>query len=295
MCLHPLQYLSLVLSHKQINASTKGYPQRIRGTRYVPQFLYNIQLIAPQGDYDVTATVHNDTYPAIDPTKSNFHGKSIFITGGSKGIGLAMSLAFAKAGASNIAVGARSDQSSVEKAIHDAAATAKRVPPRVLPITLDVTIQASVDNAAKEVEKAFGRLDILINNAGILGSIDRVADSDPDAWWNVWTVNFRGSYLVSRAFLPLLLKGGDKTIINVSSVGAHLTLPGASAYQTSKLAMVRFTEFLCADYGDQGVTAFAIHPGNVITDILGPDGPPDFLKHGTSDVFAMKYVAATNG
>lgn len=93
-------------------------------------------------------------------------------------------------------------------------------------------------------------------------------------------------YLVARAFLPLLLKGGDKQMVNVSSVGAHLLNPGLSSYQPSKLALLRFTEFLCVEYGDKGLVAFCIHPGNVPTDIIkGPDGElPEHLKKSVSPI-----------
>ncbi len=98
--------------------------------------------------------------------------------------------------------------------------------------------------------------------------------------WDVWTLNLRGTYLTTRFFLPLLLSSPASQIINVSSVGAHLATAGLSAYQTSKLAIVRFTEFLQAEYGAQGLTAMSIHPGNVQTDILaGFGGVPPGLEH----------------
>lgn len=153
--------------------------------------------------------------------------------------------------------------------------------PEVLPITFDVTSQESIEKAAKSVEKEFGKLDIVINNAGVLSGPLKVMDSDPNDWWRDWTVNLRGTYLVTRAFLPLMLKEGDKQFVNVCSVGAHVVMPGMSSYQPSKLAQLRFTEFVCAEYGDQGVVAFCIHPGNIPTDIVGgAEGLPDALKHG---------------
>ena len=82
-------------------------------------------------------------------------------------------------------------------------------------------------------------------------------------------VNVHGPYLTTRACLPLLLKGELKTIINVASVGAHIVAPGLSDYQTSKLALVRFTEFVAKEHMDDGVIAFSIHPGNVPTDMVG--------------------------
>ena len=231
------------------------------------------------GDYDVTVAVHSDTYPAIDPTKANLTGKAVFVTGGSRGLGRAMVLSFARAGASYIAVGARSDLSRVAKDAEAAALLAGRAAPKFLPINLDIADATSVEDAAAAVENAFGRCDIIVNNAGVIGDFALIGDSNPDAWWRVLEVNLRGPYLISRAFLPLLLKTGDAYVVNISSVGAHLVSPTLSAYQTSKLAVLRFSQFLNTEYAGKGVTSFAIHPGNIPTDMVGgPEGVPDNLK-----------------
>ena len=68
-------------------------------------------------------------------------------------------------------------------------------------------------------------------------------------------------YYLKRAFVPLLLKGGDKTIINLSSIGAHRIGEGASSYQASKLAVIRLAEFASTEYADQGLLAYSLHPG----------------------------------
>ncbi|BCR91311.1 SDR family NAD(P)-dependent oxidoreductase [Aspergillus chevalieri] len=231
------------------------------------------------GDYDVTSIVHNDTYPAIYPTKTNFSGKSVFASGASKGLGRAMILSFAKAGASFIAAGARSDMSQLAKDVEAAALSANRPTPTFLPVKMDVTDRKSVEDAAAEVEKAFGKLDIVINNAGILGKFGLITDSNPDEWWQVLDVNIRGPYLVSRSFLPLLLKGEDKYLINVASVAAHLLNPTLSAYQVSKMGLVKLTQLINAEYSGQGVISFAVHPGNSPTDIMGgPEGLTDHEK-----------------
>jgi NAD(P)-dependent dehydrogenase (short-subunit alcohol dehydrogenase family) len=146
---------------------------------------------------------------------------------------------------------------------------------------LDITSQQSTEEAAKLVEKEFGKLDILINNAGVIGGMKWIADTHPEVWWHTWNVNFRGPYLVTRAFLPLMLKGGDKTIISTCSVGTRLTSRTLSDYQPSKLAVLRFTQFVSEEYKDKGVWAFCIHPGNIPTDMMGgPEGVPDRLKPG---------------
>ena len=233
--------------------------------------------------------MHSDTYPAISPVTSNPSNKTVFITGASKGIGRAITISFARAGASRIAIGARSDLSDVVKDIQIAALEAERKTPQILAVSLDVSDVKSVASAAKEVETVFGELDIVISNAGILVAAT-IADSNPEDWWNSWAVNLYGSYLIAKGFMPLLLKkkDGDKTFITISSVGAHLTILGLSAYQTSKLAQLRLMEFICAEYANQDVLAYSIHPGNIPgTDIMGPAGVPNHLKHG--ELFCMTF------
>ena len=237
-----------------------------------------------EGD-DFAKPLHKDTYPAIDSRKVDLTGKSVFITGGSKGIGKATTLSFAKAGASFIAVGARSNLQSLEKAVLDAAASAGRKPPHFLPINLDITSKQSVDEAVAEVEKKFGKVDILINNAGALEPPAPVAETDPEIWWNTWVVNVRGPYLVTRAFLPLLLKGDSKQIVITASAGAFALTLGFSAYQTGKLALLKFAEFVDAEYGDKGILIYSIHPGAVLTEIFDSmGGLPEIMSGSKSMV-----------
>ncbi|SPO01903.1 related to peroxisomal short-chain alcohol dehydrogenase [Cephalotrichum gorgonifer] len=215
-----------------------------------------------------TAKRHQDTYPAIDPSKRDLSGKYVFITGASKGIGRETALSYARAGCAGIGVGARSNLSDLLPLIIEAAREVGRPAPQVEVVQLDVTEEASVAEAAAVITKSFPRLDILVNNAGYLERRAKILESDPSEWWKTWTVNVKGPYLVTRAFLPQILeKGGDKIVVNLSSIAAHLTSPGGSAYQTSKLAVQRFTEFLDVDHGPDGVLTFGLHPGGVLTDM----------------------------
>ena len=235
--------------------------------------------IAGPGDYTTTSIVHNDTYPAIYPTAANATNKSVFIAGASKGIGRATALSFARSGASSIAIAARSSLDAVVGDLRAAAQKAGRQEPKILPVKLDVSDRESVEAAAKTVEKDFGGLDVLIINAGLLDK-GMITDMNPDAWWRIWETNVKGPYLMARSFVPIMLKGGEKTIVTVSSVGAHAVMPGLSAYQTGKLAVLRLMEFVCAEYGDQGVLAYSIHPGNVAdTSIMGGEEIPKDLQH----------------
>ena len=134
----------------------------------------------------------SDTYPFIDPKKLDLSGKYVFISGASKGIGKALAIAYAEAGAAGIALGARSDLSSLKGDMVEAAKNAKRKEPKVVTMTLDVTDIASTEAAANATELAFGRLDILINNAGYLAPFTPMVNTDPNEWWKTWEVNVRG-------------------------------------------------------------------------------------------------------
>ncbi|KAK1975324.1 short-chain dehydrogenase [Colletotrichum cereale] len=233
--------------------------------------------------------VHHDTYPEINPvTVSNCTGKAVLITGASKGLGKAIAIGYAEAGASMIAVVARSDVSSTASAVLEAARNAGRPEPTVLALEMDVSSTPSVKAAAERLTAEWGRLDILINNAGYMTPFKPLLETDDDDYMKTWDVNYWGTYRVTKAFLPLMLKGGDKTVVNLSSVAAHFMGHGGGAYHVSKFALTRFTEFVHDEYADQvssssqprptrseraivhccqGVLAFSIHPGGVPTDM----------------------------
>ncbi|KAM0425852.1 hypothetical protein ACHAPT_008790 [Fusarium lateritium] len=220
-------------------------------------------------DYYLSTEVHNDTYPAISPSNFDFDGVSVLITGASRGLGLAMATSFAKAGASQIAIGARSDLSAASASILEAAFKAGRKRPTILTLNMDVSDPSSVDAAVAKVHSEFGRLDIVINSAGVLTGSGKIVDSDPEGWMRNFDINSKGFYLVLRAFIPLLIDSdGKKTIINVSSVGAHCSTPTLSGYQISKLATLRLSEFATVEYRDEGLVVYCIHPGSIATEMV---------------------------
>ena len=146
------------------------------------------------------------------------------VTGGTRGIGEAISLALKEMGFTVAA----------NYGGNDAAAAQFKADTGISVYKWDVgDHQACLDGCAR-VEADLGPIDIVVNNAGYLERCNLIADSDPDEWWNVWNVNVRGTYHVTRAFLPLLIEcDGDKTIVNVSSTGAHSFSPRYSAYSVS--------------------------------------------------------------
>ncbi|KAI4859985.1 NAD(P)-binding protein [Hypoxylon rubiginosum] len=237
--------------------------------------------VAPAWGGNFTTTSRYDTYDFINPlTKSNCTGKYVLVTGGNKGIGKGVALSYAMAGASRIAITCRSDAPEVVAEIEKAATDVGREKPVVRLLRMDVSVSSSVKSAAQSLEAAWGRLDILIGNAGFLAKYDKILDGDEDAWWRSFEVNVFGSYLVAKSFLPLMLKGGDKTIINMSSTGAMHFLTGGSSYQISKFALLRLTEYLMAEYADQGLLSYSFHPGGVATDLARglPEQTQGWLK-----------------
>ncbi|KAM0560039.1 hypothetical protein ACHAPJ_003998 [Fusarium lateritium] len=234
-------------------------------------------------DYDMTSIVHSDTYPAIDPTKADLKGKTVLISGASRGLGQAMCVAFAKAGTSRFSLAARSDLSTTTNAIKAAAKETGHPEPEILSIKADVSSPESVESLAERIYYSFGSLDVVINNAALM-DMHSIPDSDPAVWLQIITANIFGPYLVARAVAPLLVKGELKTIINISSVGAHLVSPTLSAYQISKLGLTRLTEFISVEYGDQGIVSYCVHPGNIATDMAGGDeGIPETFKPAFTD------------
>jgi NAD(P)-dependent dehydrogenase (short-subunit alcohol dehydrogenase family) len=117
---------------------------------------------------DFVQNIHNDTYDYIKPEQFDLKDRAVLITGASKGIGRETALSYARAGTTKIAVAARSPLESLVKEIILAAQNASRPAPQVLALSVDVADYSSVEKAASQVEREFGRLDILINNAGSL-------------------------------------------------------------------------------------------------------------------------------
>ena len=116
---------------------------------------------------------------------------------------------------------------------------------------------------------------------------EKITEVDAADWWRTFEVNILGSFLVSRNFLPLLLKQSSslKTIVNLSSMWGLTHFPKNTAYQLSKFTIIRLSQILNAEYGDQGVLSFSVHPGSVSTELA--DILPADLKQFLLDTPAL--------
>lgn len=208
-------------------------------------------------------------------------GKTALITGASRGIGAAAARAFVKAGA-NVALVARSAD-----AITD---LAEELGPQAIAIPCDVSQFSQVDAAVTACVKAFGQLDILIGNAGVIEPIAPLSDADPDAWGKLIDINLKGVFYGMRAAMPVIRQHGG-TIITVSSGAAHNALEGWSAYCASKAGAAMLTESAHLEGADQGLRVLGLSPGTVATDMqhqikasgINPVSQLDWSEHIPAD------------
>lgn len=189
---------------------------------------------------------------------ADLNGQVVLITGASRGIGAAAARAFVAAGA-QVALIARS-----EEAIADLTG---ELGDRALAIPCDVSRYWEVEAAVAATIKTFGRLDVLVNNAGVIDPIASLVDSDPEAWTHVIDINLNGVYHGMRAALPGMLAQGSGTILTISSGAASSALEGWSHYSTSKAGARMLT--MCADKEGRagGIRAIGLSPGTVATDM----------------------------
>jgi ketoreductase len=188
-----------------------------------------------------------------------FSGKVALVTGASRGIGRAVAEAYLEEGA-KVALCARTR--SVLESVADAWNRKDR---RALALECDVTSLDQVERAVGEIEKTWGKLHIVVNNAGISGRTPLDVDAS-DLWQRILATNLTGSYHVTRKALDLM-SSGDGRIVNLSSVLGRFGVPGYAAYCTSKHGIIGFTRALALELAPRGITVNAVCPGWVQTDM----------------------------
>ncbi len=189
--------------------------------------------------------------------------KVALITGASKGLGKAMALALAEVGV-KLALVSRDKKLLSEVTAQIAAIGAEAV---VFPA--DVADEAQVVALEKAIAARFGRIQILINNAGI-NLRKSITDFTLEEWNRIQAVNVTSAFLMSRSFVPHLLGQGYGRIINMTSMMSHVSLPGRTAYSTSKAALLGFTKALALELAPEQITVNGISPGPCTTEINRP-------------------------
>jgi NAD(P)-dependent dehydrogenase (short-subunit alcohol dehydrogenase family) len=189
-----------------------------------------------------------------DAASETLAGKVAVVTGASRGIGLAIAEVLALQGAAVVAAARK-------------VSSIRRVFPseQWMPFACDVRDERSVGALFVAVKKQFGRVDILVNNAGTSHALRNVAELSLETWREVLDTNLTGTFLCTRAALPLMGKGG--VIVNNLSVAARGVFPGESAYCASKYGALGFTETLREEVRGRGIRVISLLPGPTATDI----------------------------
>lgn len=211
--------------------------------------------------------------------------KVALITGGSRGIGLAMAKAFAGAGYGVIVTGR--DEARLKKAITELKGSAESVEG----LNCDVSDPASVQKLFQAVRESHGSIDVLVNNAGVAHELLSVDKLPLEIWKQVIDTNLTGAFLVTQAALPLMKAGS--TIVNNLSVAALQPFAGMSAYNASKFGALGFTKALREEVHKQGIRVLALIAGATDTDIwkqFWPDAPREKMMSAQTVAEAVLHA-----
>ena len=214
-------------------------------------------------------------------------GQVAVITGAGRGIGRAIALAYAREGA-KLALAARS-----ESELRETASAVSELGAEAIAVRTDVTDQEDTERLAQRVVEQFGRIDVLVNNAGISGPIGPMEGNDIADWVNTINVNLTGTFLVCRAVIPVMLGQAGGKIINLSGAGATNAWSNMSAYCSSKAAVVRLTEVLAQELDGKGITVNALGPGSVHTSMW--DKMTDQAAEAGADFIHQLGLRVTSG
>lgn len=208
---------------------------------------------------------HVDTYPFIDPAhfSGSLHGQVALVTGAGRGVGRAIALAFAHAGA-NVVCLARTTH-EIRDVVNSIAC---KTTAEALAISADVSRDEDIQDALQQIQTRFGHVDILVNNAGIdrIGAFEH--ESDFSAWWHVLEVNLRGPMALIHQVLPEMLRRDHGVIISIGSRNAVYNFPFMTAYSAAKTALLRIHQCLHLEIAKSGVCDYYLQPGDVATSLM---------------------------
>ncbi len=189
----------------------------------------------------------------------SLNGRNAIITGGTRGIGLAIAQGFLEAGA-NVTLCSRKQES-----VDGALAELSEYKDKVLGVTCHVGKSEDLESLIQSAEDKFGPVSILVNNAGTNPYYGPIIDSDERAWDKTMEVNLKGPYMLSRLVAKRMVARDGGSIINVASIAGHIASPMQGIYSISKTGVIMLTKVMARELGTQGVRVNCICPGVIKT------------------------------
>jgi len=186
-------------------------------------------------------------------------GKVAIITGGYQGIGRGIAEGLAEAGA-QVVICARSFDKCVE-----ACGEIGKKGVKTLPVRCDITQKGEVETLVQKTVQEMGRINILVNNAGVGGSEKPILKMSDEDWDHALSIDLKGAFLLARAVVPEMSKEGGGKIINVASITAMIAMPNMSAYCASKAGLVQLTKVMALEFLKYNIQANALCPGYFLT------------------------------
>jgi NAD(P)-dependent dehydrogenase (short-subunit alcohol dehydrogenase family) len=204
---------------------------------------------------------------------NRLEGKVAVVTGGNAGIGEAVAKRFADEGASVVVTGRRQQE------LDRVASVIRLNKGKVLAVAGSVTDEVHVQDVVRRALDSFGKIDVLVNNAGIGEFGKRLHETDDTVWAKVLDVNLSGVFRMTRAVIPQMQKQGRGSIINISSIASLVGLSGLAAYTASKGGLDALTRALAVEYAKEGIRCNVVNPGLIDTPMAAPlMANPDMLQ-----------------
>jgi NAD(P)-dependent dehydrogenase (short-subunit alcohol dehydrogenase family) len=212
-------------------------------------------------------------------------GNVAIVTGGGRGFGQAIAMCLAAEGAA-VTVTART-QAQLDATV----AAIEAAGGRAQAVAGDVTDRGAVARVAAAAAKKFGPVTLLVNNAGVAGPFGPIGVMDPDEWWASQAIHVRGTFLFMSAVLPDMIRRRSGRIINIASRGGTEVTPMLSAYGVGKATQIRLTQHVAAEGKEHGISAFAIEPGTVFTELAeGTINSPEAQRWLPGMVAALRQI-----
>ncbi len=215
-----------------------------------------------------------------------FDEKVVIVTGAASGMGISEAKAFAKAGAKVVVADVNAEGAKqIAKEIADEGGEA-------IGIGVDLTDAEQLKSMVDDVNAHYGRIDVLINNAGVFDKYTTLLDTSDELWDLIYNINIKAVFRLTKLVLPQMIERGNGAIVNIASIAGLVANKGGAAYTSSKHAVIGLTKHLSSTYAKDGIKINAICPGTIVTPLIKdvvaniPKDNVPMLRFGTPEEVA---------